>query len=97
MLDENGYPTEGTLTRIEIWPSNDPNGLIEFLKKAWHWTDYITVEQGDTETKLTLVTGGWSGNEDIVYSLRQNMFWNLYWESSKRGGSHVFIIPNDNL
>ena len=53
MFDENGYPTEGTLTRIEIWPSNDPGGLIKFLKKIWHWTDYVIVEQGDTETKLT--------------------------------------------
>lgn len=44
--------------------------------------------------KLYLSTGGWSGNESIIYSLQKNfLFWAMYWEKSIRGGHYWFIIP----
>ena len=36
-------------------------------------------------------TGGWSGHEDVISALRDNlMFWMLSWVSSTRGGHYVF-------
>jgi hypothetical protein len=44
--------------------------------------------------KLYLSTGGWSGNEDIIESLRLNfIFWSMCWAKSVRGGHYWFIVP----
>jgi hypothetical protein len=48
--------------------------------------------------RLELVTGGWSENEEFIGDLRSVdnvkqsrwMFWMTCWESSHRGGLHVF-------
>jgi hypothetical protein len=40
---------------------------------------------------MELKTGGWSGNEDIINALQQNVvFWTKYWRTSKRGGFYAF-------
>lgn len=83
----NDYPSEEDLARIEGWPLTDLDGLLDFLRKIWHWPEYLTVEGG----MWRLATGGWSGNEEIVAALRKNhMVWVMCWQRSERGGLHWF-------
>lgn len=89
METENGYPTSAVLEKIKDWDTNDFHGLMEYIREYWiQWGSF----KKDGEI-YTLATGGWSGNEDIISSLSENfVFWSLYWESSNRGGRHVFAL-----
>ena len=85
-FDSDGYPSDDTETAIANWPIDDFAGLIAFLKEAW--SDYGVIRfKGNT---MELVTGGWSGNEQLIAALRKNFFWAARWQSSHRGGLHVF-------
>jgi len=84
------YPTEEELNEIRTWIINNENyhNLMAFVKSCWHWHDNI-IRKGN---KYTLITGGWSGNEEIIAALKSNhLFWMLYWHSSTRGGRHIFM------
>jgi len=90
----DGYPTEEELNKIKTWTINNENrdenyhNLMAFVKSCWHWHNNI-IRKGN---KYTLITGGWSGNEEIIAALKSNhMFWMLYWHSSTRGGRHIFM------
>ena len=43
---------------------------------------------------LTLVTGGWSANEEVIMSLNP-IFHGLCWERSESGGKHVYVLDRD--
>lgn len=86
-LDKDGYPTQEALWKIEKWDYLDFEELIKFIQSIWTFKDYIHTE----DDKVYLSTAGWSGNEDIIEALRNNLvFWSLCWESSRRGGHYVF-------
>ena len=83
----NDYPSDAELEQIKTW-SYLPS-LPAFIETVWN-TDYGTFAcNGGT---LKLVTGGWSGNEDIIAAMGNNvaLFWTLYWQKSKRGGAYYF-------
>ena len=89
----DGYPTEDELETIKNWEITSSLGdasyhnFMSFIKHCWHWHNYIE-KNGD---KYTLITGGWSGNEEIIAAMKSNqIFWLFYWESSDRGGLHIF-------
>ena len=86
----NDYPTEEQLDLIRTFPVNEIADCYELLSMAivlWHWHDMVTIRWG----VWTFITGGWSGNEDIISALKANtMFWMMMWQSSDRGGKHVF-------
>lgn len=76
-LDEDGYPTEEALRRLEDWPSEDVNAALDFMQSLWHWGDEwchheLTAHEGyvvhaDPDDKfLRCATGGWSGNESLI-------------------------------
>lgn len=82
------YPTEEELDRIAEWPYEDIGGLMEFVYNLWEFKEFGWRQDGEI---YILSTGGWSGNESLIYALKENiMFWSFYWESSTRGGRHVF-------
>ena len=97
MPDQNGYPTEEELRGVREWDYKDARGLAEYLKEIWHWGDFAATLKWP---HLVLVTGGWSGNEDIIEALRANLlWWSLYWLVHKSGGYYEFIlfdIPDEN-
>ena len=92
-FDQDGYPTEETCQIIEKWVLKEPKDwydLMEFVHEAWNYKNYFRVRG----RFYRLATGGWSGNEDIISSLKTNyMFWGLCWHMSKRGGCHLFELP----
>jgi len=82
------YPTEDELKKIETWPFENWEGLLAFIEPLWIHYGRFTRK----DNVLELATGGWSGNEDIIQSLRKNLFWMITWESSHRGGLFVFDL-----
>jgi hypothetical protein len=94
-MDSDGYPTEEELDRIRAWPYEDYAGLLEFIGDNCWWPSrdsggFKRLSGG----RYRLATGGWSGNEEVIAVLEQNiMFMPLCWKSSHRGGLHIFEVP----
>ena len=102
------YPTKTELNLIQqAAKSLEYLCLMELLEE--HFTRYgyarilksSEIKSPDKpeaeEVALELVTGGWSGNEEIIDVLSQTVFWGLHWVCSYRGGSHLFYIPKEKL
>ena len=87
------YPTESELEQLKMLGDDwkNPQGVIDFLKRIWNWDDFVEV-MGKKVIRLKLITGGWSGNEEIIATLKNTMFWRLWWEKSERGGCYLFVI-----
>lgn len=105
-FDADGYPTEETLAAIRVWPWQDVNALLDFIAEAWHWPDFVSRELRPEEASivhaepedryLRLATGGWSGNEDLIAALRENMMARaLTWRLTARGGLHIYEFRKD--
>lgn len=86
-MDENGYPTEETLERIRTWDPRDGTGLMHAIADLWYCACCCKWVDGT----LSCSTGGWSGNEDLIDAMRDNVaWWALHWLSSRRGGHYEF-------
>lgn len=89
----NDYPDEDQLEKLSKFPvtcEKDCYAVLSMALALWHWTDMVKIE----DHIWTFITGGWSGNEDIISAMKDNtMFWMLMWQSSERGGKHVFCKP----
>lgn len=87
----NIYPTDKELVAIKRYDIlQGINGLVELIEP--HLADYGRCEYD--KGKLMLATGGWSGCEDIISALRDNiLFWETCWKQSTRGGLYKFTIP----
>jgi hypothetical protein len=84
------YPTEEELKTVKEWPYTDIPGLFEYIHGLWMY-DYWK-QRGNI---ISISTGGWSGNEDLIHALQDNfMVWSLAWVSSRRGGHYVFEVRN---
>jgi hypothetical protein len=104
MLDEEGYPTEDALYCIENWNFDNAQGWFSFIKSIWCFSDWGWQEyyephnwRKDTEVfRYDISTGGWSGNESIIRSMKKNdLLWHTTWFSSRRGGHYIFEVLND--
>jgi hypothetical protein len=97
------YPTEAALTRIRDWKIETLEGgwaLADFVESLW-WPNYGTNPKQPPggwrgwhrtgDHGLSISTGGWSGNEELVGAMQANtMFWTLYAESWRVGGHYTF-------
>ena len=98
------YPTVEELERIKNWDRTLPvMELLDDIESLWHWPEWgFKKHQGLNSLrrkvlKVELHTGGWSGNEEIIMALQENVFWLLYWEKSIRGGHYYFEIPKSMI
>jgi hypothetical protein len=83
------YPTKSQIQYIIQYDINyNPVcELLDYIESLWHWTEYFK----RTKHTLSLCTGGWSGNEDIIAALQDNfLFWTMYWDSTHSGGEYKF-------
>lgn len=91
MMDADGYPTEQELEYIRSFDviNNDWEELMQHIQdNCWHLGERFFYKH---EKEWIAITGGWSGNEEIIGSLKENiMFWMLHWKESHRGGLHKF-------
>ena len=91
-FDEDGYPTEGTLAVIRDWPSGDLFAFFAYCAAAWNERDFVEVSEDKMHWRF--ITGGWSGNENVIEAMSANKFyWLTAWQLSERGGLHVFKLP----
>jgi len=99
MPDHDGYPTDDELLAIREYDviHQPVMGLVDLIGACWNWG----IREGwlnKKRTRLYLATGGWSGNEEIIEALQDNlMFWSCCWYMSKSGGAfwfHLDKAPN---
>jgi len=95
----NSKLVERTLPDLKTWPVRDFVELFELVQEMWAWENFIKISYpksslwNDIEMVVEISTGGWSDNEEIIYSLKDNtIFWMVAWYSSQRGGHYVFKI-----
>lgn len=104
MPDQDGYPTDEELNRIHEWPiSEDYTEWFALIKSCW-WAPSFGWHEEDAIDELfdrpvhrySLSTGGWSGNEEIINTMQENVFpWFTTWVQSSRGGHYIFQIVRD--
>jgi hypothetical protein len=94
LFDDGGYPAAASLRRLAKWDHTDLKGALEFARSLWNWPDYAR-KRG---RRYTFITGGWSGNEDIIAALEKNfMLHAMCWQASFRGGKHVYELPTQQV
>ena len=104
-LDDDGYPTEDCLNVIANWHDsekyNESAGLIawmDFIVSIWSLTEPSKKDVIDPVlecpcVEYTMSTGGWSGNEQIIAAMKQNLiYWSFSWFKSQRGGHYTFLV-----
>ncbi len=100
MLDYNGYPDDKSLEEIENFDLMKPRcleRLPEFVKLIydnWNYADFHGIRYCKEGGMLELHTFGWSGNEDVINSVKKSksLFWGFFWEISTRGGHYWFKL-----
>ena len=91
-FNSDQYPTDDELEIIRTWKENYKE-LMDYVCHIWHWSD---MARKVGSNNWTFLTGGWSGNEEIIEALKQNiLFWTFCWESSVRGGHYKFEVPEN--
>jgi len=89
-MDVDGYPEESELETITKWDPMDFQGLMDYVHDIW-WMKYWGWKYDEVSGMYRISTGGWSGNESLVYAMQANsVWWALHWQLSKRGGHYEF-------
>jgi hypothetical protein len=77
-------------------PTNDWKDNVELISTFWnHQYGRIDVTEDPIEKDthlVTLITGGWSENEEVIMHLQQSWFWNVFWYASFRGGKYILHV-----
>ena len=97
LKNEHGYPAEVSLSEIAEWDilKTGVAPLIDFVTRLG-WNDPVKITRDEDKYIIEFITSGWSGNESLIGALRDNFFWMLYWEESRRGGYYKFIVPAEH-
>jgi len=103
ILDDDGYPTQEYLDWLGEWKNVDHRqrikDILESLHESWYFGDwgYKIHRPYSGNVKIELHTGGWSGNEDIIYALKQNVIFWYHWRMSKVGGHYYFEFETEDI
>ena len=104
ILDWKGTARELAEFVVQIWCYENYATFrpMETREQLFDADGNISSEIVENFVELNLVTGGWSGNEDIVDNLKKTMFHSMYWYMSQAGGLHVYrvtenLIDNKNV
>lgn len=93
---KDDYPTDEELKQIKEYNViANTLGFLDLLEEVWN-THYGKFELTGKKVKiLKLITGGWSGNEDIL-DVIPKIFFTMFWQKSVRGGLYIFKIKTIN-
>jgi len=79
------------LDPTDSWEDN-----VKCIRSFWNENyGYVIVNYGPDEDgyyEVTLITGGWSENEEVISNLRLSWFWGVFWYQSTRGGKYVLKV-----
>jgi len=90
MMDRDGYPEEDELYKLSHWDMGDPQGWIEYAQSLWKYDEYFT----EKDFVWCISTGGWSGNESVIYAMQDNyILWGVCFLSLRRGGHYMLEVP----
>jgi len=97
-FDADGYPTDDFLEYIRTYNPHENGGFEELLgaiQQGFRWSDrQIHIKRAyDGKQTVLISTGGWSGNESIIYALKGNVYFWTYWRQTNAGGHYKFRIP----
>jgi hypothetical protein len=100
LVDDHGYPTEWGLQQLRQFHGT-PLQFVDLIRGLWWVPTPVSIDElvnadGKAVVRVRLVTGGWSGNEEVISGLRYTFFHVFYWESSHRGGLHIYEVPKGN-
>lgn len=91
------YCTDQELKYIDDWQGGTVKEILdflEFIKEIFSWYHEREIVVKKRVVHVRLATSGWSGNEEIINHLNNNLwFGSRFWESSHRGGLHIYKIP----
>ncbi len=106
LFDADGYPTDEALEYIRNWGyeregdelvfgkffgSDSCDELIEYVKGLWNYGEHAyKLEDGMFE----LHTLGWSGNESIIYELKNTILWSMKFRAQLSGGHYYFRLDS---
>jgi len=98
MSDKDIYPTDEELRTIKNWSMKsikDYHNLMNYIYQLWYNNDYAW-HQIDNIYKIS--TMDWCGNQDIIYAMKQNkIFWLFFWYQSTRGGHYMFCPVGEDI
>ena len=78
---------------MEAWLLEDLPELIAATPYGSYDIEVISDElTGKPVKQITLTTGGWSGNEEIIGAIPAIVD-EIYWYMKQRGGKHVYRVP----
>lgn len=102
-MSDGGYPTDEELDRIRQWPYTDLLGWFAYVRAVGNywpngggWREHDGADDAfkKPQRSYRIATGGWSGNEDIIRAMEENLVcWISTWQSSHRGGLYIFSVP----
>lgn len=101
MPDSDQYPLPEELDKIRNWPHTQGFcQLFAFVKPLWAYAEsgaFNEFTNKGGELSYHLHTFGWSGNEELISAMKENLvFWGYCWFSSERGGHYVFKFKEIN-
>ena len=91
------YPTDEELEKVKKWEiTGKPKAFSALMTYINEIADWYRFEQKGNAYFLS--TGGWSGNEDVIMAMMENMvFWFIYHYRTTRGGHYIFAPAGYSL
>jgi hypothetical protein len=95
IIESTGYPTEDFLQWLSV--ADDHKAIMRAVLAYFSEVAYGSITRVYAD-RVSLATGGWSGCEDVIASLHDNVrFWHDCWEEQHRGGKWVFEVEGLQL
>lgn len=94
------YPTEDELKKVTEWEFKKPGDFKAFMDYVQsigkYWPEPDLFGWRVKGRNYGIASGGWSGNEEIISAMQDNLiFWTLCWQGSERGGHYKFELPDE--